>query len=378
MTVRQDTIGNLIGRYVRAASREPAARRTLTSARLAPGHRARRRASMTGRWACWSRWPLSSGCTRAAAAAVRHRGAGLCRRGGRALPHRLSGQQRRSPARSTPPTLALSRRRRHHAGRGHPRLRRRSRALAGDARAADDLLGYCEVHIEQGPVLEARELPVGVVSAIAGQSRVERAVHGRGGPRGHGADGRCATMRSCAAAEFVLAVEALARAHAGSGRHGGPDCSVEPGASNVIPGRVTLSLDVRHPDDARAASGASARLQRAGASSIAAARGVDADLAALVQEHGAVPCAPGPDRRCWRGRSRRLGYPGCCTCPAARATTPCHAVGLTPSRDAVRALRRAASATTRPSRSRRQDVAVAIAVLERFLTMLAERSRRQL
>src|SRR6266700_6925774 len=35
----------------------------------------------------------------------------------------------------------------------------------------DDLLGYCEVHIEQGPVLEARNLPVGVVSAIAGQSR---------------------------------------------------------------------------------------------------------------------------------------------------------------------------------------------------------------
>src|SRR4029453_14039918 len=43
--------------------------------------------------------------------------------------------------------------------------------LAGDACSDDDLLGYCEVHIEQGPVLEARGYPVGVVTAIAGQSR---------------------------------------------------------------------------------------------------------------------------------------------------------------------------------------------------------------
>jgi allantoate deiminase len=46
--------------------------------------------------------------------------------------------------------------------------------LAGDARPSDDLLGYCEVHIEQGPVLEAEDLPVGVVTVIAGQSRSDR------------------------------------------------------------------------------------------------------------------------------------------------------------------------------------------------------------
>ena len=44
--------------------------------------------------------------------------------------------------------------------------------LAEARRSGEDLLGYCEVHIEQGPVLEARDLPVGVVSAIAGQSRI--------------------------------------------------------------------------------------------------------------------------------------------------------------------------------------------------------------
>src|SRR5215469_4471929 len=44
-------------------------------------------------------------------------------------------------------------------------------ALASCRRSPDDLIGYCEVHIEQGPLLEQRDLPVGVVSAIAGQTR---------------------------------------------------------------------------------------------------------------------------------------------------------------------------------------------------------------
>src|SRR2546426_2852891 len=78
----------------------------------------------------------------------------------------------------------------------------------------DDLLGYCEVHIEQGPVLEARNLPVGVVSAIAGQSRITVRFTGEAGHAGtvpmslrHDA--------LCAAAEFVLAVEALGPSTAG-------------------------------------------------------------------------------------------------------------------------------------------------------------------
>ena len=48
------------------------------------------------------------------------------------------------------------------------RMNQRDPATIGtQKRPGDDLLGYCEVHIEQGPVLEARSLPVGVVSAIA-------------------------------------------------------------------------------------------------------------------------------------------------------------------------------------------------------------------
>ncbi len=43
----------------------------------------------------------------------------------------------------------------------------------GEARVSDDALGYLEFHIEQGPVLESLGLPLGVVEAIAGQSRLD-------------------------------------------------------------------------------------------------------------------------------------------------------------------------------------------------------------
>src|SRR5437764_1812330 len=121
-------------------------------------------------------------------------------------------------------------------------------ALAGDGRRPDDLLGYCEVHIEQGPELERRDLPIGVVSAIAGQSRIGITVSG---VAGHAGTVPMEVRRDalCAAAEFVLAVEALGRHRAGLVATVG-QVEVQPGASNVIPGQVTLSLDVRHADDA--------------------------------------------------------------------------------------------------------------------------------
>lgn len=57
-------------------------------------------------------------------------------------------------------------------------------ALVGAGRRPDDLIGYCEVHIEQGPVLEGMGLPVGVVSAIQGQSRVGVGFAGEAGHAG--------------------------------------------------------------------------------------------------------------------------------------------------------------------------------------------------
>jgi allantoate deiminase len=116
-----------------------------------------------------------------------------------------------------------------------------------------DLLGYLEVHIEQGPVLENKKLAVGIVSAIAGQTRGRLTFRGRAGHAGT----TPMNLRRDAltgAAEFILFAETLARgceplvATVGT-------VAVAPGAPNVIPGEVTLSLDVRHPrDDSRAAA----------------------------------------------------------------------------------------------------------------------------
>lgn len=121
-------------------------------------------------------------------------------------------------------------------------------SLTTAGRTPDDILGYCEVHIEQGPVLEELGLPVGVVSAISGQSRIGTSFTGRAGHAG------TVPMESrkdalCAAAELVLEVERAAREEPGSVATVG-EISVQPGASNVIPGDVSLSLDIRHQDDA--------------------------------------------------------------------------------------------------------------------------------
>ena len=133
-------------------------------------------------------------------------------------------------------------------------LREAVRAFGGDTNALTskgrpdgDLLGYCEVHIEQGPVLEGHDLPVGIVTAINGQSRVWLVFDGKAGHAGTvPMDRRQDAL--CAAAEFVLEVERAARVEPGSVATVG-EIAAHPGAANVVPGRTELSLDVRHPDD---------------------------------------------------------------------------------------------------------------------------------
>jgi allantoate deiminase len=110
-----------------------------------------------------------------------------------------------------------------------------------------NLLGYVEVHIEQGPVLEKKRLSVGVVSAIAGQKRYRCGFIGMAGHAGTVP----MNLRSdalCAAAEFILSVEAFAKKCAGLVATVGR-IEALPGATNVIPGEVNLTLDVRHADD---------------------------------------------------------------------------------------------------------------------------------
>jgi allantoate deiminase len=151
---------------------------------------------------------------------------------------------------------------------------------------SDELLGYCEVHIEQGPVLEARNLPVGVVTAISGQNRLNVSFTGEAG---HAGTVPMSLRRDalCAAAEFVLSVETLARSIPGVVATVG-QVSVQPGASNVIPGKVTLSLDVRHQENAVRELG-NEQLEQI-AREISNTREVSLDWQ-LLQEHKTVPCA---------------------------------------------------------------------------------------
>jgi allantoate deiminase len=119
--------------------------------------------------------------------------------------------------------------------------------LAEDRWNGGRLLGYCEVHIEQGPMLEARRVPIGVVSTITGFARwsftfTGQAAHAGTMPMDRRRDALAA------AAEFVLAVEAEARSTSGLVATVG-QLALSPGAVNVVPGEVTVSLDVRHPED---------------------------------------------------------------------------------------------------------------------------------
>jgi len=173
-------------------------------------------------------------------------------------------------------------------------LREAIRAFGGDPEAAvvsgrqrDDLLGYCEVHIEQGPLLDANDLPIGVVNGIQGQTRAALTITGVAGHAGTvPMDLRHDALS--AAAEFVAAVEQRARNTPNLVATVG-QMKVEPGASNVIPGRVALSLDVRHLDNpAREAAVADLRAQ---AEDIAQRRGVSLEWQ-VVADQPSIECSP--------------------------------------------------------------------------------------
>ena len=174
-----------------------------------------------------------------------------------------------------------------------------SRALAGTLTKADlarieekgverarrqrgEFLAYAEVHIEQGPVLESRKLAVGVVSAIAGQSRSRVEFHGRAG---HAGTTPMHLRRDalCGAAELALAAEKCGvLATVGQ-------LSVQPGASNVIPGHAMLTLDVRDQRDALRRK--AVRALQTAAREIARRRGLRLTWTP-VQETAAVACDP--------------------------------------------------------------------------------------
>ena len=166
-----------------------------------------------------------------------------------------------------------------HAGRPYapPKAAHRKR----------DLLGYIEVHIEQGPVLEDRKFAVGVVSAIASQTRGRLTFSGKAG---HAGTTPMNLRRDslAGAAELLLFAERFASARPPLVATVGT-INVPSGAANVIPGQTVLTLDVRHPNDA-ACRRAVAQLTTE-AKRIARRRGLTVTWQPTMQHH-ATPCSP--------------------------------------------------------------------------------------
>ncbi|MBO9204994.1 MULTISPECIES: allantoate amidohydrolase [Niastella] len=116
--------------------------------------------------------------------------------------------------------------------------------LAQDAIPAKNWLGYFEVHIEQGPVLFEKDIPVGIVTAIAGQKRIAITFHGEAGHAGTvPMDMRHDAL--CAAAEFILEAERFAASHLQQVVATVGTLQITHAASNVIPGEVQITLDLR-------------------------------------------------------------------------------------------------------------------------------------
>jgi len=156
-----------------------------------------------------------------------------------------------------------------------------------DALLPEEAFAYLEFHIEQGPILESEGASLGIVEALVGQTRMQLTFTGQANHAGttpmhlrHDA--------MAAAADWIVAVEAYANANAGLVATVGK-VETSPGAGNVIAGRVTASLDVRHVDDQTRQTAMSWLMDFA--NSAAAKRGVQ--VGALTQlELSAVPLNP--------------------------------------------------------------------------------------
>jgi allantoate deiminase len=226
------------------------------------------------------------------------------------------------------------------------------------------LLGYVEVHIEQGPVLEQRNLAVGVVTAIAGQSRFKISFTGHAGHAGTvPMDLRRDAL--CAAAEFIVAMENFARKTNGLVATVG-QIRAEPGASNVIPGTATLTLDVRHrKDSVRLAS--CAALQKL-AWRVAGARKTKVAWQ-LVQQTASVSCSPqlsGRLKRAVKEHQREVT-----TLPSGAGHDAAVMAHITPA--AMLFVRCKGGVSHHPDESvRGPDVRVAFEVMNDFLLRLAE------
>lgn len=242
------------------------------------------------------------------------------------------------------------------------------KGLPKPAHRKADLLGYLEVHIEQGPILESKDLACGVVTAIAGQTRCSVAFVGEAGHAGATPmDLRRDALAG--AAEFILAVEAYAKASMPLVATVGK-INARPGASNVIAGCAEFTLDVRHPSDPRREAALRDIVQAGGA--IARRRGLSFKLRVL-QDNGAVACAPELTRRLEESVSAIQGR--CIRLSSGAGHDAVVVSSMAPVSMLFVRCRRGLS--HHPDEFvRKSDMSVALAVVVDFLTKLAQDFRK--
>jgi allantoate deiminase len=177
--------------------------------------------------------------------------------------------------------------------------------LSGAGYSNGDLIGYLEVHIEQGPVLDNAGEALGVVTAIASQGRYRLLIKGEAG---HAGTVPMALRRDAlaAAAEVIAIAEAIGR----RGEKSSLVCtvgeiSVRPGASNVIPGEASFSLDIRGASDE--ARKDAVDTIRGAIRQVGARRGVVIGMETMM-EKPVVPMAPGLRKAIAAGITSVIGH----------------------------------------------------------------------
>ena len=187
-------------------------------------------------------------------------------------------------------------------------------AIGALSRKPHDYLGFVEVHIEQGPILNALNLPLGVVTSINGSVRYLGEVVGMAS---HAGTTPMTTRRDAATAVAEIALYLEKRA--GGAEHLVATMgllAVPCGSINVVPGRCPFSLDIRATtDDVRDACATDVLLE---ISRICERRGVAYTLEETLRVP-AAPSAPPWQRRWERARCRRAGF-RFFACPAGRDT----------------------------------------------------------
>jgi allantoate deiminase len=156
------------------------------------------------------------------------------------------------------------------------------------ARHRRELLAYIELHIEQGPVLEAEQLPVGVVTAIAGATRLAASLTGMAGHAGT-VPMRLRRDALAGAAECIVSVEEFCRSDEGGLVGTVGYINAMPGATNVIPGQVSFTLDLRAPTDAHRKLAVADVVRCIEAIAKRRNLGLQIDV---THENRTVPCAP--------------------------------------------------------------------------------------